>query len=50
VDDDEEEGELMAAYFDELSKHVLAFMPLVEAVLPGYVDTRPDGTFWLDDS
>lgn len=50
VDDDEEEGELMAAYFDELSKHVLAFMPLVQAVLPGYVDTRPEGTFWLDDS
>ena len=49
VDDDEEDGELMAAYLDELLKHVLAFMPLVEAVLPKYVDTRPESAFWLDD-
>lgn len=48
IDDDEEDGELMAAYLDELLRHVLAFMPLVEAVLPQYVDTLPEGTFWLD--
>jgi hypothetical protein len=48
LDDDEEEGELMAAYLNELLRHVLAFMPLVEAVLPQYVNTFPEGTFWLD--
>jgi hypothetical protein len=49
LDDDEEEGELMAAYLDELLKHVLAFMPLVAAVLPKYTETRPKGTFWVED-
>ena len=49
VDDEEEkDGEWMAAYLDELLKHVVAFMPLIEAVLPKYVATCPEGTFWLE--
>lgn len=48
VDDDEEAA---STYAKNLLKHVRGFMPLVfDAVLPEYVGTRPEGTFWLEGS